>query len=1159
MRHAPTVFILVRGSDVDLRTESGVNRFVELSCYNPHSAFYGDSMNPHINDKGVKPTNELPKFTVLPENSFEDWDEFAVHAGVGTIIEHRFGMRKQTHHGNASAQPVPHSQTKNGLNLALCLQFSEEDPQPEVPRLTDGDAVTVDFYHYKDKVASPHLWKGKVVAPGIATAIGQVCIVVHRPLGAEGVLDDGLHTTLTATDLNGMTTEALQTWARENCTLKVTVFKNNDDKECKRLTNALDKMKVRPKEMAKYAGKERILKELRNLFLCKDHEQYSTTSLYNDVHQEDSARFAAILPVLLKDYQLQVIESWINEGVLANTPILGGISGSGKTYTSMVALCAFLFRCFVDPAVRDMRLHEMADVFQDPTLAPALPEHPLGEDDNMGGDPADNGAPAYWQEDGEPPSWDTFGAAGGDTALWDPADDTRNPIPVTVNTVSWNTSGGTGKSAMDNAGYSTNASMSSSATDDEDSDKGEQSPPLDKGKGRAESDTEPVAAEPVAAETPPADPTPEEPAEYKEGRITHACFQNETVDHSYDQFVKILTKVCELMDVPMKLVIRCHSIQAEQKAFMAMLNPEFDLTFDVDAPKKDPKHIKRGALFKGATVEHLLNHYLRHFQTKFNGITDRRFQTAQGSAAWVVLQLARFPSVTVSSEVINTWTEAERDDIAAQLQPIVHFARVLDTESKTSAEAKKEVLGVFKIGFRKVMERAPVVCCTASVANSGKFQLIRQANAVCIEEAGRGTDLDLMGFFSNYWDAKRFVVGCWNQLGPNPYGPQLENPFQAQLSTSPLARFHLTGFPIQELSQTSRFTNAEMLALCKTLNNAPNINEVPGSFDSAMEKEAKAVNFRIWGIRNVIVAVNVKDVTPCADSTGSYYCIQTALTAMHDLTSRLRQQLGHQILVITPYNAQVRLLLALRDAAVQKALQAGDRKLAKELTKVMIITVDSSMGKDRHVTILDTVGHDKGFFWRQPRTLVAGTRAKTSLVFIGPTYDYTASSHIDAKNRLKNAIYQWGSGKDKKITSVEKHQLGRFEQYHSVQVAFNLTSNEETARAPNPRSAPLGADLTAAEYSDDEDDALFYRDLSEQMKAQIAHDKIAALIAGNYDEEPQFAIAASKETAKNETVASGSGTRKYNVLVPPHLRKPVVAKEEVTAEALRPPPRGVGQ
>ncbi|KAH6637956.1 hypothetical protein C7974DRAFT_470774 [Boeremia exigua] len=630
MRDAPTVFVLVRGSDVGLRTESAMNHFVELSCYNPHSAFYVDKMNPYINNKGIKPTNRLDKFNVLPENSFKNWEELAVHAGVGTNIEQPFGMRKQTHCGRASAQPIPHSKLDNGILLALCLQFHGEDPQPEVPRLTVGDPVTVDFYHYKDSVASPHLWRGKVVAPGIATAIGQ----------------------------------------------------------CK-LDKCPYKMTVRHNEVAKYAGKEELLKELRDLFLCKNHEGNSNKSLYYDVLEEDSDKYASILPELLN----------------SSNPL--SVTCSSTRWLT----CSKIFLSY-----------------------PTLPEH----------------------------------------------------LP----------------------------------------------PRLDKGKGRA---VEPIAAEPVAADTPPMDSDDEEPDEYKEGRITHACFQNETVDYSYHQFVKILTKVCELMGVPMKLFVRCHSIQTEQKALLAMLDPEFDLTFNVDAPKKDPKFIKRNDLFKGATVEHLLNHYLRHYQTTSDGITDRRFQKAQGSAAWAILQPARFPSTNI--------LESSR---LGQLLPVVHAARDLRTEGKMSAEAKKEVSQAFNVAFRSVMERAPVVCCTASIAASSRFQLIRQANAVCIEEAGRGTDLDLMGFFSHYWDARRFVVGCWNQLGPNPFGPQLENPFQAQLSTSPLARFHISGFPIKELSQTARFTNKEMLELCQTLNNAPNVTEVPGSFDNAIAASKETAKDLVW-------------------------------------------------------------------------------------------------------------------------------------------------------------------------------------------------------------------------------------------------------------------------------------------------------------------------
>jgi hypothetical protein len=264
------------------------------------------------------------------------------------------------------------------------------------------------------------------------------------------------------------------------------------------------------------------------------------------------------------------------------------------------------------------------------------------------------------------------------------------------------------------------------------------------------------------------------------------------------------------------------------------------------------------------------------------------------------------------------------------------------------------------------------------------------------------------------------------------------NPFQSQYQLSNLVRLYHTGFPIHELRHTSHFINRVLLDLCKTLNSDDYICEVEGSFSQEAENEAKAVNARIWGVRHAIVVVNTNMVTsPMKDATGSSYCWDTALVSAHDFVERAREIPGQRIMVITPYNAQVILLIALREAAVANALLAGNKGYAKEITKILILTVDSSMGKDASHVILDTVGYDKGFFCRQPRTLVAGTRARSSLTFVGPTLLFSSSKFIDTQNRLKEALHQWGSERAF-ITTVNEQKMASSEQYPQVQQTLNI-------------------------------------------------------------------------------------------------------------------------
>jgi hypothetical protein len=481
------------------------------------------------------------------------------------------------------------------------------------------------------------------------------------------------------------------------------------------------------------------------------------------------------------------------------------------------------------------------------------------------------------------------------------------------------------------------------------------------------------------------------------------------------------------LSIPMKLVVRCHSVQSESNAIIAMMDPNFELNAGGDS-----RQLRVNPTLKGDTNKSLLEHYLRHFRTQHPGISDKRFRAVEGSVAWIVLQLARCPGFKTTQLVCDTWSKEERDSIAEELRCIVNAMQEVDAQGLMTKETKELVNAAFKEGFGHVIARAPVICTTLSVATSSGFQIRRKAIAVCLEEAGRAKDIEFLGLCSNYWDVDfRLYVGDQRQLEPQAFGPQIENPFQSQLIVSTFARLCKTGFLHHELTHTSRFTNPMLLDLCQQLNDAPEICEVPDAFDQDMQQKIEDMNMRIWGVRNVIVVLNTRDAAPLRDATGSYYCVDTGLATMHDLIQRLRHVSGSDMLVITPYNAQVRLLMAFQAAAVSNALRAGQDRLAQEISKVAVLTVDSAMGKDTHFVILDTVGPDKGFFWRQPRTIVAGTRARSSLTIVGPIYTYTSSDSIDQKNRLKKCLYKWGRMGNHVVT-LPKHKLARFEQYSSA-------------------------------------------------------------------------------------------------------------------------------
>ncbi|OAG08871.1 uncharacterized protein CC84DRAFT_1215334 [Paraphaeosphaeria sporulosa] len=208
-----------------------------------------------------------------------------------------------------------------------------------------------------------------------------------------------------------------------------------------------------------------------------------------------------------------------------------------------------------------------------------------------------------------------------------------------------------------------------------------------------------------------------------------------------------------------------------------------------------------------------------------------------------------------------------------------------------SDDTRKTMKATFKVGFWHVVGRAPALCTTPAATASSGFQVHRRAVTYCLEEAGRAPDLEIMGMCSK--SGTSTAVGDRRQLGPQAYSSQLDKLF------------------LRNTRHLRWFQNAALLELCQRLHDAEGIRENPGALNNVTKHRAKSTSLRIRGIRSTIVVLNIEDVAPTRDATGSCYCVETSLTTMHDLINRLRHVSGDDIMIVTPYNARVRLLGAM--------------------------------------------------------------------------------------------------------------------------------------------------------------------------------------------------------------------------------------------------------
>lgn len=527
------------------------------------------------------------------------------------------------------------------------------------------------------------------------------------------------------------------------------------------------------------------------------------------------------------------------------------------------------------------------------------------------------------------------------------------------------------------------------------------------------------------------------------GRVTFCGIQNDTVDEVYRVLRLITSRFMSEMKMPAKLVLRLHSPSSEIDAVVAMSRPLYK-----PRQKKLPLNHDPNTKVTDSLPRSLLNAYLAHYRgTGDASIQDRRMKEVDGSAASYILELANVPGFRRSPEVLETFTKGELTHLENKLKPILHAHQVLLTNGDVmDDDIKRAVKDAAEAGYDALLEKAAIVCTTSSVATEMTFNVVRQTHAVFLEEAGRANDAEFAGYFSHYWNAQlRMFIGSINQLPPMVFGNSLENPFQKQLTLSPLVRLHVTGFHMYELKQTSRFKNKPLLDLCALVNELPDLQAVEGSFDDDLSTFYSDINKKIWHTDSNLIFVNVVDAKTVKGVTGSSYSLETACAVMRDAVDRMAHMEGKDHVIITPYTAQVEILRRERDAVAQ-ALSRRQPVLAQRLADIDIVTVDSFMGKDRNSVSLDMTGA-LGHLWKLPRTVVATTRAKVSMQLFGPLDEFVnmfSRNPIPSEHPLKKALIQLHKrGHIYQLTSKKRKS---FEQYEPVLEALGLITTRSGHR-----------------------------------------------------------------------------------------------------------------
>ncbi|KAH8710089.1 hypothetical protein GQ44DRAFT_731236 [Phaeosphaeriaceae sp. PMI808] len=1089
MRLCPTIAMLVCG-DIRQEVNDVVRSWKAQAQYDPIYDFFVDPSQAFVNDKGIKPTPELPKFMTQPRYSFEDLTEYTRQTGIGALLEQRFSMGDHQYSGTAALVPLPKTVNRSlNIPMAYHMQFSQQYKRDagSLPSLTENDSVKVDLSPSPD-VTSEHTWQGMVTAPSDATNINHINIITQRPTDTETgqPLDLTDYSTLKHTQLALMDADSLKAWTRSNCDTEVEVLTSNPQDECKRLMFNVDALQLPRTLQEQFPIKHKALQIIQQFLMCKDHERTPRLPLYERIHPSGLVRALNVVRNALRPYQLEHLDRWLQDGVPARTAVITGPSGSGKSYLGLMMTMPYLLPIEIKEEEASEIAKEQGLFFQSKEEKDQIKEEKkIAREKKIAGTDTDTDADV---DTNAPVTTEKTACTGTDT---DANIDTNTPVTTEKTACippylrpKANAPATTEKTAC--TGTDTDANVDTNAPIT--TEKTASIPP----HLRPKVNDPPHTTTSPKADDPPHIPKPARKKMndkfFEHGRVTACAAQNDTVDDLYRKGSSMVDSFTTAMNMPPCLMIRLHRPDSEVKATIAMIRPGF-------TPEQDPStsfilDSQQELDAKDRLSNSLLNHYLRAYRGR--GTKDRRIREIEGSLAFYTLQLTRFnvPDSTpdhmaYSASIRNKFTPAELKYWHEELKGLrTTHLKLKANGNDLDKDIENELKKVIVKAQRELTYRASVIFTTFSVAAKKPFTIIRQSHCTFTDEFGRANDAEAAGLFSLDPTCTRVNSGDPRHINPYTFGNALDNTFQKQTATSLLTRLVATGADVASLKYTSRFSNSELLNLCAMVNRMPELQAVEGAFNTQRTGRILRQNEAIWNAAGAVLILNPGDCD--VQGRQSIYCLQTAVVTMHDVIERCRQMNGSFITIITPYLAQLFILRQMIEYATAKADRNRDTTLARSLSHVVTSTCDSYIGKENAYVILDTAGNPKGHLMEMGRFIVSFTRSRDGFTVVAPTKAFTSPlNSIGAKHPVREFI-----NASKKIRTISTTEYRSFEQFAAVRELVKPGDFVEELAPINPSRTLIAAG--SRDRSDDDDEENYFTEEEMELR-KLINDSITAV------------------------------------------------------------------
>lgn len=984
MRTPQTVFVLSRAKCMKNEIIELCQEFKMLEREDPRDKFFMGGDSTRVTVANVKPRENRPKIIAMREFSFESWPSYAFTHGMSAIGQEEFAKTLELPR-YAQAYFVPIPDTHDRAFYMIIENLEAETGQN--PSLQVGDKFTVHFHeHIPFKNDSD--WHGVVTSPIAASKSNMITTRINRRWDKKDEFDKVpfSRSLLPLKRLNCSPEESLA-FVKKLQRIKVTLFPKYSGKTFARIMYSLLQMYTsRATENAE--PKRRVaLKSYQALFQAKDMASLPRTGLYDILPGEGRQLKIDAAKEGLNDEQIAVLAYW-EENLYATLGITEGAGGTGKTHLLMRAILPFL--CHIMVPMDEVVFEEDDSETEDPTPAKLVavksqlvnakdqnaraetaPDFEdlaakMAQAETTAQGPAESELPAQ-----EPATPESHAAEDSSTSELDIFEDaTTEQIPLESDQAE--------SDVVDPEGVVDNTANQPAELEelvDKDTNQDAEEPftqePADSSRQGDEDDRD------AALETQA--PAANEPVESIEcaARILLVAVQNESVDELFDRAQAVFPSYCTEIGHPTPITCRAHAFKSEAVIFEhakeANNGTEAPYLFNDGEASilAEWKNIR--------SLAHLIRQsYLKEAINRYRGIRDLRVVKLQGSVAYFALEIAG--QIPMRPEYQTKFDAKTRAAWTTKFQKLAEYEDRLADQTLTEEDnvtRKALITQLFNVTYAQI----DVIVTTLSNAMDHGMASRFKANVIGLEEAGRVRECELWGLFSLYHTAKvRLFIGDSKQLPPILFAPAEYDGFSSQGSLALILSLRIAGLESPRLWRTERYSHPLFIKLLDVIYGE---NRIIAS-DTALMRQGYRAHFldfvhTVLDAQHPIVLFDILGAEAQVNKAMSKYNRVGCVVSMHCITTLLRKGVpGREITYITPYKGQLHLAGFAREDAVRRFPD-----IAPHLEQVQFSTVDSYMGKENSIAIVDAVvSGNIGFLDLIGRVTVMVSRARDGMAIV---------------------------------------------------------------------------------------------------------------------------------------------------------------------------------